>query len=180
MGDNGLPDHVSALRQLAGRHPFLDLERVGIYGHSGGGFASTGAILRYPDVYKVAVSGSGNHDNRTFSFDWGEKYQGLLKRDTIGGTDNYQNQVNASLAGNLKGKLLLMHGDLDDNVLPALTLQVVDALIKANKSFDLLLAPDRHHGLNEPYFIRRRWDYFVEHLLEVKPPVNFEIRGPER
>jgi dipeptidyl-peptidase-4 len=180
MGDNGLPDHVAALRQLAGRHPFLDLDRVGIYGHSGGGFASTDAILRYPDVYKVAVSGSGNHDNRTFSFDWGEKYQGLLKRDTIGGTDNYQNQVNASLAGNLKGKLLLMHGDLDDNVLPALTLQVVDALIKANKSFDLLLAPDRHHGLNEPYFIRRRWDYFVEHLLEVKPPVNFEIRGPER
>lgn len=178
MGDNGLPDHVSALRQLGARYPFMDLDRVGIYGHSGGGFASTRAILQYPDVYKVAVSGAGNHDNRTFSFDWGEKYQGLLVRDTLKGTDNYLNQVNALLAGNLKGKLLLMHGDLDDNVLPALTLQVVDALIKANKSFDLLIAPDRHHGLNEPYFIRRRWDYFVEHLMGTTPPVDYQIQGP--
>ena len=178
MGDNGLPDHITALQQLAARHYFLDLDRVGIYGHSGGGFASTDAILRYPDFYKVAVSGAGNHDNRTFSFDWGEKYQGLLVRDTVKGTDNYLNQVNAMMAGELKGKLLLMHGDLDDNVLPALTLQVVDALIKANKTFDLLIAPDRHHGLNEPYFIRRRWDYFVQHLMGAKPPVEYEIIRP--
>ena len=178
MGDNGIPDHVVALRQLAARHPFMDLERVGIFGHSGGGFASTDAILRFPDFYKVAVSGAGNHDQRTYGIHWGPLYQGLLVKDTVKGGDSYESQANQLLAANLKGKLLLMHGDMDDNVHPAMTIQVVDALIKANKDFDLIIAPDRAHGLNEPYFIRRRWDYFVRYLLGAEPPAQFEIVRP--
>ena len=110
MGDNGLPDHISALKELAGRHPQLDLGRVGIFGHSGGGFSSTDAILRYPDFFKVAVSGAGNHDNRGYHFPWGEKYQGLLE-ENADGTDNYDSQANQNLAANLKGKLLLHYGN---------------------------------------------------------------------
>ena len=126
----------------------------------------------------MAVSTSGNHDNRTYHAAYGEKYQGLLVADTVSGTDNYANQVNASLAENLVGKLFLMTGDMDDNVHPAMTLQVVDALIKANKSFDFLILPNRAHGLNEPYVIRRRWDYFVEHLMGATPPTDFRITQP--
>ena len=110
---------------------------------------------------------------------WGEKYQGLLERDSASGTDNFENQVNSLLVENLRGKLLLVHGDMDDNVHPAMTIQVVDALIEANKDFDLLIVPDRDHGLNEPYVIRRRWDYFVRHLLGVEPPKEFRIVRPE-
>jgi len=178
MGDNGIPDQIVAVQQLAARRPYMDLDRVGIYGHSGGGFSSTDAILRYPDFFKVAVSSSGNHDNRSYGHYWAEQYEGLLVRDTVRDTDNYRNQVNALLVGNLEGKLFLMHGDMDDNVHPAMTLQVVDALIKANKPFDLLILPNRAHGLNEPYVIRRRWDYFVQWLRGETPPADFEIRGP--
>lgn len=178
MGDNGIPDHIAALRQLAAARAYMDLDRVGIYGHSGGGFASTDAILRYPDFYKVAVSTSGNHDNRSYHAAYAEKYQGLYQKDTLKGTDNYEASANYTLAGNLKGKLFLMTGDMDDNVHPANTLRLVDALIKANKSFDFLVVPDRAHGLNEPYVIRRRWDYFVRHLGVGAPPENFEIRRP--
>ena len=176
--DNGLPDHVAVIKQLATRYPYMDAEKVGIFGHSGGGFASTDAILRYPEFFKVAVAGSGNHDNRTYNIYWAEKYQGLLTKDTLRKTDNFASSANASLAKNLQGKLLLMHGDMDDNVSPAMTLQVVDALIKANRSFDLIIAPNRAHSLNEPYFIRRRWDYFVEHLMGAKPPHDYEITRP--
>jgi dipeptidyl aminopeptidase/acylaminoacyl peptidase len=178
MGDNGIPDHVTAVQQLAARYPFMDLERVGIFGHSGGGFASTDAILRFPDFYKVAVSGAGNHDQRTYGVHWGPLYQGLYQKDTVKGGDNYESQANQLIAGNLKGHLLLMHGDLDDNVHPAMTIQVVNQLIRLNKDFDLIIAPDRAHGLNEPYFIRRRWDYFVRHLLGAEPPREFEIVRP--
>lgn len=179
MGDHGLPDHIAGLKQLAARLPFLDLERVGIYGHSGGGFASTGAILRYPDFYKVAVSGAGNHDQLTYGHYWGEVYQGLVERDTVRSTTNYDSQANRLLANNLRGRLLLMHGDLDDNVHPAMTIRLVDELIKANKDFDFIIAPDRAHGLNEPYFIRRRWDYFVQHLMGAEPPREYQITRPE-
>jgi dipeptidyl aminopeptidase/acylaminoacyl peptidase len=179
MGDNGIPDHVVGVQQLAVRYPFMDLDRVGIYGHSGGGFASTDAILRFPDFYKVAVSGAGNHDNRTYGVHWGPLYQGLYQKDTVKGGDNYESQANQLIAGNLKGKLLLMHGDMDDNVHPAMTIQVVNQLIRLNKDFDLIIAPDRAHGLNEPYFIRRRWDYFVRHLMGAEPPKEFEIRRPQ-
>jgi dipeptidyl-peptidase 4 len=178
FGDNGLPDHIAVLKQLASRHHFIDIERVGIFGHSGGGFASTDAILRYPDFFKVAVSGAGNHDNRSYNIYWAEKYQGLLRRDSLRRTDNFADQANASMASSLRGHLLLMHGDMDDNVHPAMTIQLVDALIKANRSFDLIMAPNRPHSLNEPYFIRRRWDYFVQHLLGVQPPDNYLIVRP--
>jgi dipeptidyl-peptidase-4 len=178
FGDNGLPDHIGAIKQLAAANPAIDLDRVGIFGHSGGGFASTDAILRYPDFFKVAVSGAGNHDNRSYNIYWAEKYQGLMQRDTARRSDNFTESANKTMAKNLKGHLLLMHGDMDDNVHPAMTIQVVDELIKANKSFDLIIAPNRNHGLNEPYFIRRRWDYFVQHLLGMTPPVNYEIVRP--
>ena len=173
--DNGLPDHVTAIKQLAARHPYMDLERVGIYGHSGGGFASTDAILRFPEFFKVAVSGAGNHDNRSYNIYWAEKYQGLMKKDTLRNTDNFATSANKGYASQLRGKLLLMHGDMDDNVHPAMTIQMVDELIKANKDFDLIIAPNRNHGLNEPYFIRRRWDYFVTHLMGATPPREYEI-----
>ena len=179
MGDHGLPDHVTGMKQLAARHSFIDLDRVGIYGHSGGGFASTGAMFQYPDFFHVAVARAGNHDNRTYQMAWGEKYQGLLERDGENGSDNYENQVNYLLAENLKGKLLLIHGDMDDNVHPAMTMQVVDALIDANKDFDLLIMPDRDHSLRDPYVKRREWDYFVRHLLGVEPPAEYEIVRPQ-
>ncbi|PYP66745.1 MAG: S9 family peptidase [Gemmatimonadetes bacterium] len=178
FGDNGLPDHIAAIKQLATQYKFIDLDRVGIFGHSGGGFASTDAILRYPDFFKVAVSGAGNHDNRSYNIYWAEKYQGLMNKDTLRKSDNFEGSANKMMAKNLRGHLLLMHGDMDDNVHPANTIQVVDELIKANKTFDLIIAPNRNHGLNEPYFIRRRWDYFVTHLLGATPPENYLIVRP--
>jgi dipeptidyl aminopeptidase/acylaminoacyl peptidase len=177
MGDNGIPDHIAVIRNLAARYPYIDLGRVGIYGHSGGGFASTDAILRYPDFFHVAVSTAGNHDNRSYDYTWGEKYQGLLKKNGSG--DNFDSQANHLLAKNLKGKLLLMYGTLDDNVHPNATLLVVDELIRANKRFDMLVMPNRNHGFaGEPYVVRRTWDYFVEHLLGLEPPVEFSIGLP--
>ena len=188
MGDNGLPDQVSAIRQLAADRPWMDLDRVGIWGHSGGGFASAGAILRYPDFYKVAVSSAGNHDNRNYEDDWGEKWQGLLEtypEPMPGGADtqgqpvlrtNYDSQANQLLADNLKGKLLLAHGLLDDNVPPSNTLLLVQALIEAEKDFDLLLLPEARHGFgNSRYFMKKRWNYFVEHLQGGEPPLQFQF-----
>ena len=166
----GLEDHVAALKQLAGKHPWFDTSRVGIFGHSGGGFASTRAILMYPDVYKVAASSAGNHDQRGYLAIWGETYQGMPRGN------NYLAQSNPGLAANLKGKLLLMTGDLDDNVHPMLTMRMADALIKANKDFDLMIVPNTNHGsAGSLYFQRRRWDYFVKHLLGVDPPKEFKI-----
>jgi len=188
MGDNGLPDQVSAIRQLAADRPWMDLDRVGIWGHSGGGFASAGAILRYPDFYKVAVSSAGNHDNRNYEDDWGEKWQGLLEtypEPMPGGADtqaqpvlrtNYDSQANQLLADNLKGKLLLAHGLLDDNVPPSNTLLLVQALIEAEKDFDLLLLPEARHAFgNSRYFMKKRWNYFVEHLQGGEPPLQFQF-----
>jgi len=177
MGDNGLPDQVSGMEQLAERYKWIDIDRAGIYGHSGGGFASTAAILRYPDFFKVAVSGAGNHDNRNYEDDWGEKWQGLLEEYPDGST-NYDNQANQLLAGNLKGKLLLAHGTMDTNVPYYNTLLVVNELIANNKDFDLILFPNRGHGFgNEPYMMRSRWDYFVKHLMGAEPPKEFEFSG---
>lgn len=176
MGDNGLPDHITGMKQLAERYSWIDIDKVGIYGHSGGGFASTDAILRYPDFFKVAVSGAGNHDNRNYEDDWGEKWQGLLTTNPDGST-SYDNQANQLLAGNLKGHLLLAHGTMDGNVPYYNTLLVVNELIAANKDFDLILFPNRGHGFGrEPYMIRRRWDYFVKHLLDAEPPDDYEFK----
>jgi dipeptidyl aminopeptidase/acylaminoacyl peptidase len=175
MGDNGLPDQVTGMQQLAEKYSWIDLERAGIYGHSGGGFASTDAILRYPDFFKVAVSGAGNHDNRNYEDDWGEKWQGLLVENDDG-TTNYDNQANQLLVHNLKGKLLLTHGTMDSNVPPYNTLLVADRLMDANKDFDLLLFPNRGHGYsNEPYMMRKRWDYFVKNLLGAEPPKEYQF-----
>ncbi|MEZ4456077.1 MAG: DPP IV N-terminal domain-containing protein [Gemmatimonadales bacterium] len=177
MGDNGIPDHVAAIRQLAARHRFVDIERVGIYGHSGGGYSSARAMLMYPDFFKVAVSSAGNFDQRGYTYLWGEKYQGLMERKD--GGDNYANQDVQSLAGNLKGKLMLVYGEVDDNVPPNLTLVLIDALIKANKNFDLLVMPYGNHGFAaDPYFIRRQWDFLVKHLLGVEPPEGFRLALP--
>ncbi|MBN1273525.1 MAG: DPP IV N-terminal domain-containing protein [Candidatus Aminicenantes bacterium] len=176
MGDNGLPDQITGMKQLAERYPWIDIDRVGIYGHSGGGFASTDAILRYPEFFDVAVSGAGNHDNRCYEDDWGEKWQGLLERNPDG-TTNYDNQANQLLAKNLKGKLLLAHGTMDSNVPFYNTLLVVNELIAANKDFDLILFPNRGHGFGrEAYMMRRRWDYFVKHLLGADPPKEYTFR----
>ncbi len=177
MRDNGIPDHVAALKALALAYP-VDLDRVGIFGHSGGGFSSTAAILSHPGFFKVAVSGAGNHDQRGYHFPWGEKYHGLLAKNPDG-TDSYDAQANQNIADNLEGKLLLHYGTLDDNVHPNMTLLVADALIEANKSFDMLVFPNRNHGYaREPYLIRRTWDYFVEHLMGADPPVNYKIADP--
>ena len=176
MGDNGIPDHISALKELALRYPQMDLGRVGIFGHSGGGFSSTGAILRYPDFFKVAVSGAGNHDNRSYLHAWAERYMGLMDPD---GGDGHETQSNPELAGNLEGKLLLSYGTLDDNVHPNNTLRLIQELQRHNKDFDLIVLPNRNHGhAADPYAIRRGWDFFVEHLLGAEPPKEYELQGP--
>jgi dipeptidyl-peptidase 4 len=177
MGDNTLPDQVAGMKQLAEKYKFIDIDRAGIYGHSGGGYAAAGAMFRFPDFFKVGISEAGNHDNREYEDDWAEKWTGLLKK-TPDGT-NYDSQANQNVAQNLKGKLLLAHGTMDNNVPPYNTLLVVDALIKANKDFDLLLLPNRNHGFgNEPYMVRRRWDYFVKNLLGAEPPAGYQLRNP--
>ena len=175
MGDNTLPDQVAGMKELARRFPWIDIDRAGIYGHSGGGFAAADAMFRYPDFFKVGISEAGNHDNREYEDDWGERYQGLLTRNADG-SDNYTAEANQIYAKNLKGKLLLAHGTMDNNVPPYNTLLVVNELIKANKDFDLILLPNRTHGFgNEPYMVRRRWDYFVKNLLGVDPPREYQI-----
>ncbi|MCX6560216.1 MAG: DPP IV N-terminal domain-containing protein [Candidatus Aminicenantes bacterium] len=185
MGDNTLPDQVAAIKQLAAQYPWIDIDRVGIYGHSGGGYATCDAMFRYPDFFKVGVSQAGNHDQREYEDDWGEKWQGLLTKNADG-TTSYDDQANQNHAAKLKGKLLLAHGTTDGNVPPYNTLLVVDALIKANKDFDLILFPNRSHGFGgEAYMVRRRWDYFVKNLLGAEPPKEYTIkpaapRGPGR
>ena len=178
MGDNTLPDQVAGMKELASRYPWIDIDRAGIYGHSGGGFATAAAMFKYPDFFKVGVSQAGNHDNRVYEDDWAEKWQGLLEKRPDG-TTNYDSQANQNFAKNLKGKLLLAHGSMDANVPFYSTLLVVNELIKENKDFDLIIFPNRGHGFgNEPYMVRRRWDYFVKHLLGVEPPAGFQLKGP--
>jgi dipeptidyl aminopeptidase/acylaminoacyl peptidase len=229
LRDYALGDTKSAIEQLAARHRFIDLDRVGIYGHSGGGFMSAAALLQKPynEFFKAAVASSGNHDNNIYNNGWAERYHGMkevaIKKDetggktagTAGGNDagtrqdgnrteqsgekdadddvtqqkqdvqttqgvtsqdkgakaatRYEIKVptNAELAANLKGALLLVHGDMDNNVHPANTLRLVDALIKANKRFEMLILPGQRHGYgpDQPYFTQRMWDFFADHLL---------------
>ncbi|WP_051791856.1 S9 family peptidase [Amycolatopsis jejuensis] len=161
-----LSDHVAALRQLAGRYPRLDLGNVGIHGVSGGGYAAARAILEYPDTYHAAVSIAGNHDERYYNALWGERFVGSP------GTVDYFARSNAALASRLQGRLLLVHGEMDDNVYPDLTMRFVKALIDAGKDFDFLLLPNTDHSLleTEDYWVRRRWDYFVRNLRKESPP----------
>ena len=194
LRDYPLADDKYGIEQLADKYKFIDINRVGIYGHSGGGFMSTAAILSYPDFYKVAVSSSGNHDNNIYNQWWGETHNGvteidkktarkqevkdsLNRKQELKDSLNKKNEVeisfkgsvekNQDIAKNLKGYLLLVTGDVDDNVHPGNTLRVVDALIKANKRFDFMMLPGQRHGYgNEvPYFDRLMWYYFAEHLL---------------
>lgn len=178
MADNTLADQIDGMKQLAAKYSYIDLTRVGIWGHSGGGFATAAAMFRYPDFFKVGISESGNHENLNYEDDWGERYNGLVT-DIGGGKSNYTDQANQTVAANLKGKLLLAHGTMDDNVPPYNTLLVVDALIKANKDFDLILIPNAHHGYAQAsfYMMRRRWDYFVRNLLGAEPPKDYEIKA---
>jgi dipeptidyl-peptidase-4 len=177
MGENTLPDQIAGLKQLAQKYGYLDLDRVGIYGHSGGGFATGTAMFRYPDFFKVGISESGNHDNRNYEDDWGERYIGLETKEPDG-TTNYERQANEIYAKDLKGKLLIIHGGMDDNVPPYNTYLVVDALIKANKDFDLIILPNARHGYgyDSYYIMRRRWDYFITNLMHGTPPHEYQIK----
>ncbi|MFT4153162.1 DPP IV N-terminal domain-containing protein [Parafilimonas sp.] len=179
MAENTLPDQIAGIRQLAARYAYIDTNRVGIWGHSGGGFATACAMFRFPDFFKVGISESGNHDNRNYEDDWGERYIGLLAKDASG-KDNYEAQANQVYAGNLKGKLLLAHGMLDDNVPPYNTLLVVEALEKANKDYDLIIFPNSRHGYGPYayYMMRRRWDYFVTNLLGAAHPKEYKLSSP--
>lgn len=176
MAENTLPDQVSGIRQLAKQYSYVDTSRVGIWGHSGGGFATAAAMFRYPDFFKVGISESGNHDNRNYEDDWGERYIGLLESG-VSGADNYEAQANQIYAKNLKGKLMLAHGMMDDNVPPSNTLLVVEALEKANKDYDLVIFPNSRHGYGpySLYMMRRRWDYFVKNLLGKEPPKEYKL-----
>jgi len=180
IGDNTLPDQVAALHELGARYPWIDLDRVGVWGHSGGGYATADAMFTYPDFFKVGISESGNHDNRNYEDDWAEKWQGLQATGKHG-RSNYDAQANQARAANLKGHLLLAHGLMDDNVPPTNTLLVVDALVKANKDFDLVVFPNAHHGygVDASYMMRRRWDYFVRWLLGAQPPTQFQMTPPK-
>ena len=169
LRDYGLEDQKYAIQQLAARCPFIDINRVGIHGHSGGGFMSTAAILTYPDFFKVAVSCAGNHDNSIYNRWWSEQHHGILEEITEKGDTvfHYSIKTNQELAPRLKGHLLLVSGDIDDNVNPANTIRVVNALIRANKRFDMLILPGQRHGFGDmnEYFFWRMADYYSEWFL---------------
>ncbi|OYD45205.1 S9 family peptidase [Sphingobacterium cellulitidis] len=169
LRDYGLEDKKVVAEQLADKYSFIDVSRVGITGHSGGGFMSTAAMLVYPDFFKVAVSGAGNHENNIYNRWWSERHHGVKEEVSAKGdtTFSYNIQRNTELAKNLKGKLLIVTGDIDNNVHPANSIRMVDALIRANKRFDFLLLPGQRHGFGDmtEYFFWRMADYFSQHLL---------------
>jgi dipeptidyl aminopeptidase/acylaminoacyl peptidase len=185
FADPQLEDHVAAIQQIAERIPSMDLERVGIYGHSNGGYMAARAMLKYPEIFKVGVSSAGPHNFHGLpgtGMPWMgiPRYEGgaSLRPEDGAVPDNYRVLDNAELASGLRGDLLLICGDMDNTAFPALTLQLADALTKTNKSFDMLYLPNRNHRyfVDEPYVMRRIWDYFVEHLHGVEPPVDYEMR----
>jgi dipeptidyl aminopeptidase/acylaminoacyl peptidase len=170
LRDYGLADKKAGIEQLADRHDFVDIERVGIYGHSGGGFMSTAAMLVYPDFFKVAVSSSGNHDNSVYNRWWSETHHGVkeVTDDEGNVTFEYDIDKNQEIAGNLKGHLMLTTGDVDNNVHHAGTFRVAEALIRANKRFDMFVFPGARHGYGGAsgnYWFWLRAEYFAQHLL---------------
>lgn len=168
LRDYGLEDQKYAIQQLGARYSWIDLNRVGIHGHSGGGFMSTAAILKYPDFFKVAVSCAGNHDNSIYNRWWSEQHHGITEKVEAGDTTFvYSIETNPEIASNLKGHLMLVHGDIDNNVHPANTIRVVNALIRANKRFDMLILPGQRHGFGDmnEYFFWRMADYYCEWLM---------------
>ena len=176
LSENTLPDQISGIQQLAEKYSFIDTSKIGVWGHSGGGSATVAAMFKYPEFYKVGIAESGNHDNRNYEDDWGERYIGLMGENPDS-TSAYMYDANAQYAKNLEGKLMLIHGAMDDNVPPYHTYLVVDALVKANKNFDLIVLPHARHSYGDDfyYIMRRRWDYFVENLKGAQPPENFKI-----
>ena len=169
LRDYGLDDKKFVIEQLGDRHDFIDLDRVGIYGHSGGGFMSTAAMLVYPDFFKVAVSSSGNHNNDVYNRWWAETHHGVeeVVDDEGNSTFEYDIEANSDLAANLKGNLLLTTGNIDNNVHHAATHRMAEALIQANKRFDYFVFPGQRHGYGTmgDYWFWLRAEYFVEHLL---------------
>jgi dipeptidyl-peptidase-4 len=171
LGDIGSIDHIKAIKEMAKKYPYMDTSRVGIYGHSAGGYDAVRALIIHPEFYKVAVSSAGCHDLRLDKVWWPEHHLGL-PNDKL-----YVEQSNIDNAAKIKGKLLLVHGDIDDNVNPVETMRLVSELIKHNKEFDLLIIPNQDHYTmyNDKYFIRKRWDYFVKNLTNSIPPSEFNI-----
>ncbi len=172
LGD-GTTDHVLAIKELATKNKFMDVDKVGIFGHSAGGYDAGRAILLHPDFYKVAVASAGDHDHRMEKAWWPEMYMGY----PVG--DFYHNQSNITNAANLKGHLLLAHGGIDENVNPSATFKFAEALIKAGKDFDLFIWPSRNHSFGRTsgdYFTKKRWDYFIEHLMGEEPLRHYQIK----
>lgn len=169
LRDYGLADKKRAVEQLVMKYPYIDMDKVGIYGHSGGGFMSTAAMLVYPDFFKVAVSSSGNHENNIYNRWWSEKHHGVKEVVDKDGKIKFEYSIekNSELAKNLKGHLMLVTGDMDNNVHPANTIRMANALIKANKRFDFVLMPGQRHGYGDmgDYFFWIRADYFCKHLI---------------
>jgi dipeptidyl aminopeptidase/acylaminoacyl peptidase len=169
--ENNLEDHVLAIKYLAQKYPWIDIDKVGIYGHSAGGYDTGRAMLGFPDFYKVGVASSADHDFRMEKAWWPEMYQGWPVDDT------YEKTSNVTNAKNLKGKLLLVHGGIDDNVNPSATFKLAEALVNADKDFDLLILPSQRHGYQgkaQNYFTKKRWNYFIEHLLGATPIWDFK------
>jgi Dipeptidyl peptidase IV (DPP IV) N-terminal region./Prolyl oligopeptidase family. len=171
LGDIGAPDHIKAIKDLAKKYPYMDVNNVGIYGHSAGGYDATHALLTHPDFYKVGVSSAGNHDHRSAKAWWPELYMGFPAEK------HYDEQSNFFLADKLEGKLLMVHGNMDNNVNPAASIRMADEFIKANKDFELILLPGKDHGTcyYDKYFIRKRWDFFVNYLMHKQAPKEFKI-----
>lgn len=171
----GLDDHIAGIKALAETYPYMDItDGVGVFGLSAGGFDAMRAMLRYPEFYTVGVSAAGNHDNRLNQAYWSELFQGYPV------DENYIRNSNPYWADKLKGKVFLAHGELDESVPPIATSRLVDALIMANKDFEYLIIPGAHHYLDaNPYFVRRRWDFFTRELLGMEPPKEYEIGARE-
>ncbi len=185
LRDYGLSDKKAVAEQLADRHSFIDINRVGIHGHSGGGFMSTAALLVYPDFFKVAVSSAGNHDNSIYNRWWSEKHHGVKEIISEKGDTSFQYNIdkNPDLAKNLKGRLMLSHGEIDNNVHPANSMRVANALIKANKRFDMIILPTQRHGFGDmtEYFFWKMSDYFARYLIgdPTERPVDEEEMNRE-
>lgn len=167
LRDYALEDDYAVLQQVAEKYPFADLDRVGIYGHSGGGFMTVAAMLTRPDFYKVGFAASGNHDNNIYSQWWGETYHGVKQVTGADGKASFECRIptNIELAGKLKGKLMLVTGDEDDNVHPASTIRLAKALIDHGKRFDMMILPGKDHQVWCSYYVNLIRYYFVENLL---------------
>ncbi|MFA9370867.1 MAG: DPP IV N-terminal domain-containing protein [Labilibaculum antarcticum] len=173
LGDIGAPDHIKAITEIADKYSYMDINSVGIYGHSAGGYDAAHALLTHPDFYKVGVASAGNHDHRIAKAWWPELYMGFPAGK------HYDEQSNLFLADQLQGKLMLAHGNMDNNVNAASSMRMADALIKANKDFELLLVPGCDHSslYYNKYFIRKRWDFFVQNLWHKVAPNSYEIKN---